>query len=86
MVELAETTISTADLIGLRVGDIIASEKDIHEPLVVSIEGRPKFSASPGQFKGRKAIEILQVIEEHHLAVSTSKAALPRAAAQAKSA
>ncbi|MEM8943838.1 MAG: flagellar motor switch protein FliM [Planctomycetota bacterium] len=67
VVELAETTITTADLIGLRVGDIIASEKDVQEPLIVSVEGRPKFEAKPGQFKGRKAIEILQPVEEHQL-------------------
>src|SRR5262245_33664906 len=42
VVDLAETNISTSDLIGLRVGDIIATEKDVARPLVVSIEGQPK--------------------------------------------
>jgi len=70
VVELAETTITTADLIGLRVGDIIASEKDVQDPLVVSVEGRPKYLARPGQFKGRKAIEILQPLEERHVAIA----------------
>ena len=32
VVELAETNISTSDLIGLRVGDIIATEKDVRAP------------------------------------------------------
>jgi flagellar motor switch protein FliM len=59
VVDLAETNISTSDLIGLRVGDIIATEKDVARPLVVSIEGRPKFHAQPGAFKGRKAIQII---------------------------
>jgi flagellar motor switch protein FliM len=59
VVDLAETNISTSDLIGLRVGDIIATEKDIDRPLVVSVEGRPKFHAKPGAFKGRKAIQVL---------------------------
>jgi flagellar motor switch protein FliM len=67
VVELAETTISTADLINLRVGDIIATEKDVAEPLVVSVEGKPKYFARPGQYKGRKAIEVLGLCEEHHL-------------------
>jgi flagellar motor switch protein FliM len=67
VVELAETTISTADLINLRVGDIIATEKDVAEPLVVSVEGRAKYLAKPGQYKGRKAIEVLGLCEEHHL-------------------
>lgn len=55
---LASTRITTADVLGLRVGDIIASEKDVKEPLVVSVEGKPKFYASPGKYKGRKAIQI----------------------------
>jgi flagellar motor switch protein FliM len=59
VVDLAETNISTSDLISLRVGDIIATEKDVARPLVVSIEGRPKFHAKPGAFKGRKAIQVV---------------------------
>ena len=63
VVDLANTTITTRDLIGLRVGDIIASEKDVHQPLVVSVEGKPKFQAQPGQYKGRKAIEVVSLLE-----------------------
>lgn len=62
VVELAETNISTSDLIGLRVGDIIATEKDVERPLIVSVEGRPKFHAQPGAFKGRKAIQVIGTI------------------------
>ena len=65
--ELAQTHIATSDLINLRVGDIIASEKDVHEPLVVSVEGRPKFHARPGKYKGRKAIEVVAVLEDQVL-------------------
>ena len=57
--ELAATTISTADLIGLRVGDIIATEKEVREPLQISVEGRPKFQAACGSYKGRKAIKVV---------------------------
>lgn len=67
VVELANTTISTADLINLKVGDIIATEQDVHQPLVLLVEGKPKYLAKPGQFKGRKAIEVLDFSEEHHL-------------------
>jgi flagellar motor switch protein FliM len=76
VVELAETSISTADLINLRVGDIIATEKDISHPLVVSVEGNPKFFAKPGQYKGRKAIEVLGYCEEHHVQYAAKKAAI----------
>src|SRR5437764_2385756 len=37
--ELTETRISTGDLIGLRVGDIITTEKDVRDPLVIQVEG-----------------------------------------------
>jgi flagellar motor switch protein FliM len=58
VVELAATRITTSDMLELRVGDIIASEKDVHEPLLVYVEGKPKFLASPGKYKGHKAIQI----------------------------
>jgi flagellar motor switch protein FliM len=58
IVTLAETKITTSDLIGLRVGDIITTEKDIHLPLEVAVQGAPKYQASVGAFKGHKAIQI----------------------------
>ncbi|MEM1304560.1 MAG: flagellar motor switch protein FliM [Planctomycetota bacterium] len=69
VVELADTSIATADLIGLRVGDIIATEKDVQEPLNVDVEGQTKFHASAGAFKGRKAIRVLREAEEQHVRV-----------------
>jgi len=86
VVELAQTKITTADIISLRVGDIIASEKDIQQPLIVSVEGSPKFEARPGQFKGRKAIEILQSIEECHMPAVQSQTGSPKLAQQEESA
>ena len=62
VVELAETHIATADLIGLQIGDVITTEKDIRQPLVVSVEGRPKYHAEAGVFKGRKAIQVTDSI------------------------
>ncbi|HEX5471032.1 MAG TPA: flagellar motor switch protein FliM [Lacipirellulaceae bacterium] len=62
VVDLADTNISTSDLIGLRVGDIIATEKDVARPLVISVEGRPKFHAKAGAFKGRKAVQVVGLI------------------------
>jgi flagellar motor switch protein FliM len=62
VVDLAETNISTSDLISLKVGDIIATEKDVERPLVVSIEGQPKFHATAGAFKGHKAIQVVGLV------------------------
>lgn len=58
VVTLAETTVTTGDLIGLRVGDIITTDKDIRSPLHLAIEGVTKFEAAPGSYKGRKAVQI----------------------------
>lgn len=58
VVTLAETRITTGDLVGLRVGDIIATDKDVRVPLDVAIEGVNKFLASPGALKGSKAVRI----------------------------
>ena len=63
-VRLANTRISTGDLFSLRVGDIITTDKDMRSPLVVSVEGVPKFRANPGTYKGHKAIRIQEVIND----------------------
>jgi flagellar motor switch protein FliM len=61
-VGLAQTRITAGDLIGLRVGDIITTQKDVQSPLLVSVEGVPKYRASPGALKGHKAISIQEVL------------------------
>src|SRR6187401_1951483 len=58
VVTLAESRITTGDLLGLRVGDIITTDKDVSQPLDVAVAGAAKFHASPGAFKGHKAIQI----------------------------
>ena len=63
VVQLAETKVTTGDLIGLRVGDIITTEKDIHAPMVVTIEGHSKFLGHPGAYKGHKAIQVESPVE-----------------------
>ncbi len=61
-VRLAGTRITTGELLGLQVGDVITTDKDVHSPLLVRVEGVPKFRARPGAFKGHKAIRIEEVI------------------------
>ncbi len=63
VVTLAETKISTRDLFELRVGDIITTDQDQNSALQVEVEGTPKFKASPGSFKGQKAIEVTERVE-----------------------
>lgn len=63
VVTLAETRVRTADLFGLSVGDIIATEKDVSEPLKISVQSVPKFTASAGAFRGKKAVRIKAHLE-----------------------
>jgi len=64
VVTLARSSITTGELFGLEVGDIISTEKDVHHPLEVEIANRIKFLASAGSYKGRKAIKIEQVVSK----------------------
>ncbi|HUY36808.1 MAG TPA: flagellar motor switch protein FliM [Pirellulales bacterium] len=58
VVRLAHTRISGEELMGLAVGDIITTEKNVHAPLTVEIEGIAAFHVRPGAFEGRKAVRI----------------------------
>jgi flagellar motor switch protein FliM len=69
VVELAESRISTNDLVGLRIGDVITTEKDMHSPLLVKVAGKPKFFAEPGAYKGRKAIQVTEIANPRHVKV-----------------
>mgnify|MGYP000361133022 CR=1 FL=1 len=61
-VTLAESRITTSELIGLRVGDVITTDHDVRQALEVIVEGRLKYKARPGAVKGRKAIRIDEVL------------------------
>jgi len=62
-VRLAQTRIGTGELIGLRVGDVITTQKDVQRPVIVSVEGVAKFRARLGAFKGHKAVLIQSVLQ-----------------------
>jgi flagellar motor switch protein FliM len=68
-VRLAQTRITTGELVGLQVGDIITTQKDVRSPMLVSIEGVPKFQATPGSFKGHKAFQVVELIEDPSTAI-----------------
>jgi flagellar motor switch protein FliM len=64
VVTLARSKIKTADLLDLAVGDIITTEKEISEPLELSIQDVPKYLARAGAFKGKKAVQVEAMIEK----------------------
>ncbi len=63
VVQLAKTNLTAQEFSNLAVGDVIVTEVDKHEPLKVLVEGRPLFGASPGRYRGHKAIQIGKQIE-----------------------
>ena len=62
-VSVAKSTIKTSDLLGLSVGDVIASETSTNAPLEMMIHRVPKFKVQVGSHQGRKAVQIVESIE-----------------------
>src|SRR5688500_2976343 len=55
---LAQTTISLNELLSLQVGDVITTEKDSANDVLIQVEGKNKFLAQLGQFRGSRALRI----------------------------
>ena len=62
-VEIAETELSTADVMNLEVGDIIMTEAPAELGAAIKISGRPMFRGMPGVYRGKKAIRITEMLE-----------------------
>jgi len=60
---LAETTMSLRDLVFLAPGDVIVTEKEATEPVVLCVEGEKKFIGKVGQFKGQRALQVTREIQ-----------------------
>lgn len=63
VVTLARSKVRTGDLLGLSVGDIITTETEATRPLELSVQNMTKFLASPGAFKGKKAVKIESTVK-----------------------
>jgi flagellar motor switch protein FliM len=61
---LAQTTIRLNDLMSLQVGDLITTDKDSHQDSLIQVEGRNKFHAQIGQYRGNRAIKITKVLNQ----------------------
>lgn len=59
---LAETTMTVEELRGLEPGDLILTSKPASSPVVLNVEGRPKFLASIGRSRGARALRIVRPI------------------------
>lgn len=59
---LATTTISVQELRGLEVGDLIVTQRPAKSPVVLGVEGRPKFLADLGQMRGNRALRVVRSV------------------------
>ncbi|MBI5887009.1 MAG: FliM/FliN family flagellar motor switch protein [Deltaproteobacteria bacterium] len=59
-VEMGTAGISAEDLLSLRPGDIIETDRRAREPIDVLVEGRALLTAMPGAFGGRYAIRLTE--------------------------
>jgi len=59
---LAETTMTLRELQDLEVGDLITTTRSSDQPVVMCVEGMPKFLARIGQFKGNRAVQVVRSI------------------------
>jgi flagellar motor switch protein FliM len=62
-VELGRHHLMVQDLLQLKVGDVLPLEKEVSEPLVVQVQGIPKFLGRAGVCGGNKAIQIEEKIK-----------------------
>ena len=62
--KLAESKMKLHEFLNLRVGDVICTQKKASSPLLVSVEGIPKYWAEPGKYKGYTAVQITDDIED----------------------
>jgi len=70
---LAETTIRLNDLMALQPGDLITTDKEFTEDVLIQVEGKKKFLAQVGQFRGKRAIKLTRILRQAEL--PTEKAA-----------
>lgn len=63
LVELGRSSITGEELLNLKEGDVIMLNKDVQEPLLVQVEGVPKFRAFAGASRGQKAIRLVDDIQ-----------------------
>ncbi len=55
---LAETSISMGQIMELKEGDIIQTEKPANSEVIIQVEGKNKFAGRIGKFRGNRAIRI----------------------------
>ena len=60
---LAETTITMAELLTLRVGDIVQTTKSPDGELILRVKGKNKFAGTIGRHKDNLAVKVTRLAE-----------------------
>lgn len=60
---LARTTIMLSDLMSLAVGDIIMTTKPASAPVLIEVEGEPRFLANMGQHRSKRALRVQREVQ-----------------------
>lgn len=61
---LAQTTIKLNDLLTLQEGDLITTEKECTQDVLIQIEGKKKFLAQIGQYRGKRAVRLTKILQQ----------------------
>jgi flagellar motor switch protein FliM len=61
---LAETTMTVGELQSLEIGDLLMTTKSALEPVILNVEGKPKFFANIGQYRGNRAMKIVRIVTD----------------------
>jgi flagellar motor switch protein FliM len=69
---LAQTTIRMKDLLTLQPGDLITTDKESTEDVLVQVEGKKKFLAQVGQFRGKRAIRLTRILRQAEVPAETA--------------
>ncbi len=69
---MAQTTIRLNDLMTLQVGDLITTDKEYTEDVLIQVEGKKKFLAQVGQFRGKRAIKLTRILRQAEVATEKS--------------
>ena len=62
-VELGNADLSVQSLLGLKIGDVVPLDRRLGEPLIVPVEGIPKFKGQVGTVGKRLAFQVASVME-----------------------
>ena len=62
--KLGETEISVRDFLNLQKDDVLYLEHEVKDPISIEVNGVQKFSGFQGAYKGKKAINIVELIYE----------------------